>query len=226
MTFEIYDTLTNLQRRFAGYLMLMTYRYSNLCVKSDPSAMLSTNVIVDEAEQTIEKVAKVAIPNSYQFYLLPLDNCLIPAICKGVLAEHPEFRQEIQDDPDSEGMKMVVLTVPPVDKNRKDAMLDMVDALYKDCDLRMKADFDIAAAKATALALPLPKETQDETKDEFQKMYDQHVEMAKTAKEDKVKEIEEAYAHFCEENDKEEKKAQEESDSKGEDNMFKMTLDS
>jgi len=227
MTFEILNSLNGLENKLMGYTALLSYRYLNLCVKSTPVSLLSTKVIIDGKESNLEKVAKVAVPNDTQLYLVPIEKTLIPHICKAVLLEHPEFKHEIQDASASGdgSQQMIVLTVPPVDKDRKDAILDMVDALYKDCDVRMKAEYDLTAAKISVSSLPLPEESRKEAKEELKKLYDNFVNAANQTKEDKVKEVNDAYAHYCEEHKEEESRTMEDREAKGTDSVFKMTLD-
>lgn len=232
MTFKILDILKDMEGRLYGYCALLGYRYINICVKPEPVALLSTSVIIDDNPYEIEKVAKVARPDDSCLQIIPMDQCLIPNICQAILLEHPEFRLDLVDDPgakaesdDSPAPKIIVLTVPPVDKDRKDTMLDLVNALYEDCDKRMKLDFDVAATKAGIAAISLPKETQDETKMEFENSYNNFVEQAKKYKENKIKEIEEAYARYCEENEANESKKKEEKDAEGQESVFKMPLD-
>lgn len=231
MTFQILDILNNMQGRLYGYCTLLAYRYMNICVKPDPVSLLSVKVVIDENEYEIEKVAQLAKPDDTCLHLIPIDQDLIPHICKAILLEHPEFKLDLVDDPsakkesdDKPAPKIIVLTVPPVDKDRKDTMLDLVNALYEDCDKRMKLDFDVAATKAGVAAATLPKETQDETKKEFEDAYNSFVEKVKAQKESKTKEIEDAYERWCKSDDSNENKINEEKAAKGVDAAFKMQL--
>ena len=158
MTFQISNIISDLQSRLLGYCTLLTYRYMNLCVKAEPAALLSAVVVLDDFEYPLEKVSSVAIEDEVKYHMYPIDKNLIPQICKAILQEHPEFRQEVVDE-------TIVFTVPPVDKDRKDDMEDLVDALFKDCQTRMKADFGVSSVKAVTAAAALPEETQKEAKD-------------------------------------------------------------
>lgn len=230
MTFQILNIYNDLSGRLYGYYILLSYRYLNLCVKPEPASLLSASVNIDEEQYELEKVVQVAMPDDSCLQLVPMDNSLIPNICQAILLEHPEFKLDVQDDlsakkDDSPAPKMIVLTVPPIDKDRKDALLDMVNALYDDCDKRMKFDFDIFSAKAGIASVTLPKESQDETKKEFEELYGSFVEKAKAQKDTKTKEIEDAYSRWCEANGRDEKKEMEDKAAKGEEAAFKMLLD-
>ena len=232
MTFQILDILNNMESRLYGYCALLAYRYMNICVKPEPVSLLSTSVIIDDKPYDIEKVAKVMLPDDKSLQLIPVEQSLIPDITQAILLEHPEFKLDIVDDPsakresdDAFVPKMIVLTVPPVDKDGKKSMLDLVDALYQDCDKRMKLDFDVEAAKAGVAAITLPEETQKETKKAFEDSYNNFVEQVKKYRENKTKEIEDAYALWCEENGNNEKKEREEKEAENRDAAFKMALD-
>lgn len=232
MTFQILDILNKMEDRLYGFCTLLAYRYMNICVKPEPVSLLSSKVIIDDNYYQLEDVLKVVKPDDSCLQLLPIDQLLIPNICEAILLEHPEFKLDIVDDPytgkgsdDRPAPKIIVLTVPPVDKDRKDDMLDMVNALYEDCDKRMKLDFDVSAAKAGMAAITLPKETQDETRKAFEDSYNNFVEQAKKYKENKIKEIEDAYKRWCEANEGDERKEKEDEEAKGRDAVYKMSLD-
>lgn len=230
MTFQILDILNNMESRLYGYCTLLSYRYMNICVKPEPVSLLSTSVIIDDNAYELEKVTKVVKPDDDSLQIIPVEQSLIPDITKAILLEHPEFKLDIVDDPyakkesdDALVPKMIVLTVPPVDKDGKKSMLDLVDALYQDCDKRMKLDFDVEAAKAGVAAIALPEETQKETKKAFEDSYNNFVKQAEKYKENKIKEIEDAYALWCAENGNNEKKEEKEAEDR--DAAFKMSLD-
>ena len=232
MTFQILDILNNMESRLYGYCALLSYRYMNICVKPEPVSLLSASVIIDDNPYELEKVAKLAKPDDDSLQIIPMEQSLIPDITKAILLEHPEFKLDIVDDPfakresdDAIAPKMIVLTVPPVDKDVKKSMLDLVNALYQDCDKRMKLDFDVAAAKAGVAAITLSEETQKETKKTFEDSYNNFVKQAEKYKENKTEEIEEAYARWCEENGNNEKKEKEEKEAENRDAAFKMSLD-
>lgn len=232
MTFQILDILNNMESRLYGYCTLLGYRYMNICVKPEPVSLLSTSVIIDDNPYELEKVSKVVRPDDDSLQIIPVEQSLIPDITQAILLEHPEFKLDIVDDPsakresdDAFVPKMIVLTVPPVDEDGKKSMLDLVNALYQDCDKRMKADFGVAVGKAGVAAITLPEETQKETKKAFEDSYNNFVEQVKKYRENKTKEIEDAYARWCVENGNNEKKEREEKEAENRDAAFKMALD-
>lgn len=229
MTFQILNILKELEGRLYGYCTLLAYRYMNLCVKPEPASLLSSSVIIDENEYEIEKVVQVAMPDEDSLQLIPIDQSLIPNICQAILLEHPEFKLDVVDNllakkADRPAPKMIDLTVPPVDKDRKDVLMDLVNSLYDDCDKRMKFDFDVFSAKMGIAAATLPKETREEAKKEFEDTYNSFVEKTKALKEKKTKEIEDAHARWCQSDGINEDKSNEDKAAKGEDAAFKMPL--
>lgn len=203
----------------------------NLCVKSEPASLLSSSVFIDDGEYELEKVIKLAKPDDSSLQLFPIDQVLIPNICQAILKEHPEFKQELVDNPfekksdDGSAPKMIVLTMPPVDEDRKKDLLDMVNALHKDCEKRMEFEYTVFSASGGAAAITLPKETKEETKKEFEDTYKSFVDLAGKYKENKTKEIEDAYSRWCETNEGNERKEKEEEEAKGQDAVYKMSLE-
>ena len=218
MTFEISNIINELQSRLMGYCALLTYRYMNLCVKAEPAALLSAEVNVGGAAYPLEKVASVAIEDNTRYRLYPMDKNLVPEIVKAMKEEHPEFKADIDGE-------TIVFTVPPVDKDRKDALNDLVDALHKDCESRMKLDFGVSTAKVAVAVAALSKEEQDGAKEDLKKAYDGMVSRSGQLKDNKIKEIEAAYSAWCDEHEKNEEAKEEKARAEGLDNVFKMTLE-
>lgn len=221
------------KNRMSGYVALTNYRYMNLCVDAEPAALLSINIELDNTTYTMEEVADVAKPQDNQFAILPKDSSkeVFLAISKGIMATHPEFKQDVKDlddeddeNSDDEGnggginnvegedmsSKYILLTMPEINKDRHDFIIEGVDSLQKEC----LAKLDIVMQEQTQkIAIKLKgaeaKEI-DEAKNTLQEFYDKHKELLEQYSNNKKEEVEKAYQRYQEEQDADENKRQEE----------------
>ena len=140
MRIAIKSFIHEMEGRLNGYVTLLIYRYANLCVKAQPMALLSAEIIDDEVGvMKIEHVAGVTMPDEYHLRLVPFDSRIIFPLCKAIKKEHPEFKQELvmpEDGADDE-QRHLILTMPVVNKDRRDALLQSVDTLYDGCKAKM-----------------------------------------------------------------------------------------
>ena len=83
--------LENLEKQLAGYQYLLNYRYHNLCVKADPTALLPVTIKINGEDQDIEQVADVATPDDFHFQILPKMTNSLDEINDGVLSAHPDL---------------------------------------------------------------------------------------------------------------------------------------
>ena len=66
MKIAIESLIHEMEGRLSGYVTLLVYRYANLCIKAQPMALLSAQIIDEEmGEMTIEQVAGVTIPDEF-----------------------------------------------------------------------------------------------------------------------------------------------------------------
>lgn len=218
--------LDQLKAKLNGYVALLVYRYANLCVEANPIALLPVEVEVEGEMQRIEDVAKVAVQEKYHFAVVP--NCeedLYP-LGKAIMKTHPEFKQEVKtldgyDEGDPEG-QYLYYTMPEVNKDRRNAMLQAVDGFYDECVEKMsKAEQDCTTQLAKILADSSPAE-QEKTAGMVKQIVDQFNDMRDQNKEDKKKEIEDAYAEYQAKQAEKEAQQQEEQQEKG--NPMQMNL--
>lgn len=202
MNTELFVMLDQFQARLDKKLALMQLRFANACVKADPASLLSVSVDCDSRIMYIENACDIVKKDDDKFFLVPQDESYLQAISDAVKAEHPEFKQEvfsIKISPDKEMEALVLLlTVPPVDKNRHDILIKAVDG-YKDV---FEKSVEVEKAMITTkLALKLAnasKEESDEVDEVLNKGVDEKKEKAGKLAEDKKKEIDEAYQRYLE----------------------------
>lgn len=203
MKIAIETLIHEMEGRLGGYVTLLVYRYANLCIKAQPMALLSALVIDEEqGEMNIEKVAGVVIQDEYHLKLVPFDPRFNFPLCKAIKKEHPEFKQELvtPSNPSDEKERYLILTMPEVNKDRHDALIDSVNVLYDGCKAKMDKTSAKYRVKLEQKIVTLPTdEERDEAKDALEKSISSHLDVIDTVKADKIQEIEEAYQRYLDE---------------------------
>ena len=209
-----------MEGKLNGYVTLLTYRYANLCVKAQPLALLSAEIIDEElGVQTIEKVAGVSVPDEYHLKLIPFASRFNFPLCKAIKKEHPEFKQDLikPEDASDEDERYLILTMPEVNKDRYDALIDSVDLLYDGCKTKMdKTIADYQGKLEKRIATLSSEDERNEAKTVFESKVKTYMDLIDTVKADKVKEIEEAYQRYLTEQTAQEAQAQEDKAARGE----------
>lgn len=229
--------LNNAQQRQMGYVTVMSYAYCNLCVKADASSLLGVEVAMSGMPLHIEDMADVYVHTLKEdgdetiIDLFPKEANYLGLLAQGVFKAHPEIKQSVEtypdvteedkDDPDA---KFLRLTMPEVDKNRRDVLMKAIDALDEKCKLQLEVVKTKTTAKLMVLGVkPIPKEAvqsvaaahlsalgtapqpkgeegpKKEEEDPFAKFEEQHAQydqMRDNLTNDKKKEVEDAYQQF------------------------------
>ena len=231
--------------RMSGYVALTNYRYMNLCVNAEPASLLCVNVELDDTTYNMEEVAAVAKPKDDQFAILPKDSSkeLFLAIGKGIMASHPEFKQEVKDldeedesgDGEGNGIsnimnsddmsnKYILLTMPEINGDRHDIIIDGVDSLQKECIAKLDAVMQEYTQKFAIKLKGADVKEVDEAKDNLQGLYDQHKELLEEYSNNKKEEVEKAYQRYQEEQDASENERQEEAAARNEEASQSMRM--
>lgn len=220
MRIAIKSFIHEMEGRLNGYVTLLIYRYANLCVKAQPMALLSAEIIDDEVGvMKIEHVAGVTMPDEYHLRLVPFDSRIIFPLCKAIKKEHPEFNQElvIPEDGADDEQRHLILTMPVVNKDRRDALLQSVDTLYDGCKAKMDKTCAEYRLKLEKKIIVLPSDDErNEAKDALEAAIKNYQGLVDTTKADKVKEIEEAYQRYLDEQTSKRNKADEAAAARGE----------
>ena len=148
---SIETLIDEMKTKMSGYVVLLQYRYMNLCVKAEAAALLSITVIDEEGEEKdLEAVASAALGNEYQFEIYPNDKKMTYAISRGIKEAHPEFKIDIRTEDDGNASeedddqeKVIVCTMPEVNKDRHDTLMDGVGTLYDQCKAKLDANHAI-----------------------------------------------------------------------------------
>ena len=191
-----------LQEKLQGYIGMMFIGYANLCVKVEPVSLLTISVDVEGELQNLENVATIGQKDEYQLMIIPHLDEDLPAIGKGIFNAHPEFKQEQEkmevDMPDGKKRQTpyILVTMPEVDKNRRDALKQAADALYNDTKVKMDTAISQSDAKIAAMSVDEKPEDVNNIKEsmkEKKEMWDKHRDKIH---DDKLKEIDEGYQHY------------------------------
>ena len=196
---SIVTLLEQAKRKMSGYAALLNYRFQNLSVKAEAEALLSFSAQVMGQEMPIEKVARARLAEGRddQFEIYPLDNSLLLPIIKGLYVAHPEYKIETpqaegSDDPEE---RFILATMPEVDDNRHDLLMDGVSTLSDACDSAIEGTFTVYSGKIAAQLAQMPEEL-DEAKKALESIHDQHKDLCKQFRDQKEKEIEDAHQEY------------------------------
>ena len=190
-----------LQEKLQGYIGMMFIGYANMCVKVEPVSLLTISVDVEGDLKKLEDVATIGQKDEYQLMIIPHLDEDLPAIGQGIFNAHPEFKQEQEkmeiEMPDGKKRQTpyILVTMPEVDKNRRDALKQAADALYNDTKVKMDTAIAQSDAKIAAMSVDEKPEDVDNIKaslKEKKEMWDKHRDQMH---DDKLREIEDGYQH-------------------------------
>lgn len=186
------------QGKMGGYLALLMFRYSNLCVKAELGSLIPVTIQKDFEDHNLEEFADTGIPNDYQLSVFPKDPKDRDDIIAGIFEAHPEFKMQIvsADGSDKEEMKYLLYTMPDVDKDRRDFLLNAVKGLCEECKARIDMTYGKYKARFVELLVSLPPEEADEANQKLEDAYKLHKEKAEEILDTKRDEIEDAYFHY------------------------------
>ena len=220
---SIENLIDEMKTKMSGYVVLLQYRYMNLCVKAEAAALLSITVIDEEGEEKdLEAVASAALGNEYQFEIYPNDKKMTYAISRGIKEAHPEFKIDIRTEDggnaaeDDDQEKVIVCTMPEVNKDRHDTLMDGVSTLYDQCKAKLDANHAIYKTRLTAKLVGSLEEDIKEAENKLEEVYGKHGEIAQQCKENKEKEIEEAYQRYLNDQTAKQTAADEKAAARGE----------
>lgn len=226
-----YDKLAD---KLANYVGAMKYRFMNLCVKSEPVALITVKIMIEGELKKIEDCCKVSKDDDYHFKLFPKYDEDMPAVRMGVARVHPEFKQEEKSIkmqvPDGTGkvvdydVKYLELTMPEVDDDRYDVLKEGVKAVYDDCKFQMEFANSRSKTKFAELAPTETKENLDTLDAELDKLNKQWDEQRDRLYEQKMNEVNAAYEKWLVSKGKDEIAQMELEDAEGNDVTTRMKL--
>ena len=226
----------SLGEKYTNYIGIMDFRFRNLCIKSDPMALLSVKVLIEGELQNIEQCADVGKDNDYQFMVFPKYEEDLGQIAKGILEVHSEFKVEGKTMPiesvDENGndqtvdVKYLLLTMPVVNDDRYKVLKDGVDAIYQDCIIQMESANNISKAKFAELAPGETKEDLDKLDKELKRLNKQWNEQRDKIHQAKLDDIEEAHNKWLAEQAEQMQQRTEQENARGEEAAHSMKMNS
>jgi ribosome recycling factor len=190
--------LKTFEKKLGSYHYLLTFRYSNLCVKADPMSLLPVTVTVGNMQRNIEEVAEVVQMDDFHLAVMPKRMDVIRDVQEGIFEAHPEFKISLEQmEEDQADSKFLLCEMPPVDKKRHDLLTEATKSLYEECKARMDAIL-LEEKKIFVELLAEEPESLKETVDQLNKKYSDAVSDIQELRDKKLDEIEEAYAKYLE----------------------------
>lgn len=154
---EIEKYEDGLAAQLDSYRRIIDFRYKNLLVKACAEQMLPVEVEnPDEGMVPLETVAMLGITADDQFTIITNDPDMLTNVQRGIFKTHPLIKQEVvepnlDDNEEMQGVmqaaeqalghkpepvKTLLLTLPPMTKERRDVVKGAVDTLKKSCKLK------------------------------------------------------------------------------------------
>lgn len=174
----VYREFDQYGEEFSGHCARFAYRLMNFCVKAEEVSLLPIEALIDGDLVKLDDCSIVGKKDDYTFMIIPNFAEDMAAIAQGVMMEHPEFKQSIEemtlDTVDEEGQSIkkdihyLLLKMPVVDDERYKVLKDGVEVVYNDC----KAAMELANAKGEANITPLLVGESDEDIEKLKKVRD------------------------------------------------------
>lgn len=195
----IESEIKSFDKKLGSYQYLLTFRYSNLCVKADPMSLLPVTVTVGSLERNIEEVAQVVQMDDFHLSVIPKHMDVLLDVQQGIFEAHPEFIMTIEQmDEDDADSKFVYCEIPPVDKPRHDLLTEGTKSLYEECKARMDAIM-IEEKKSFVELLADDPTSLQEVIDQVNEKHSNAISDIQELRDKKLEEIETAYEKYLEE---------------------------
>lgn len=189
--------------KLSTQVSMMKYRLMNLCIKSEPVALLPIQVFIEGEAQYLEKCATIGKSDEYHFEILPKYEEDMKSIMQAVMRAHPEFKQSIQtiqvESSDANGesknkdVHYLQLTMPEVNDDRYDVLNEAVKLVYNECKAQMDAINATAKPKFAELAQFEDDDDKELLKKGLEKQKAEWDEKCEGLYNNKLKEIEDAH---------------------------------
>ena len=162
--------LNDTQQKMGAYLSLLDLRYRNLCVKSEPLALLPVTVDTGDEQLNLEDVANVSKPNDFQLAIYPNTPNFMQDIIRGVFDAHPEFKLDIRDmNEDRKNQEMEKENQKVQETDQEDTTIEEEGSEFQSseeeepdmCDLGLDDVFDEDSPETKYLLYTMPEVNKD-----------------------------------------------------------------
>lgn len=192
MRIKVIDLIKESQTLFSAHAMSYCYKMMNLCLTSDPAAMLSFKVNCEGKLYNLDDIATVALPDDKHYLIYPTIKDFAPYIIKAMIKPHPEFKSEILEEDEKNPFRILV-TVPDVDDDRHDLLLDAIDSLTKETETNMNLLNKKYLGRIMGVIPLTALEELNEAKDNLNQIQDYFKDLCDKQHKKKLEEVEIAY---------------------------------
>ncbi len=223
-----------LSESLSNYSTMFGYNLKNLCIKAEEVSLLPVQVMVEGEMQNLEKCTVIARKDEYSFMIFPKYEEDMLAVAQGIMAVHPEFKQEEatmkvdtldeNHQPTETDAHYILITMPEVDDDRYDVLKKAVDALYESCKKQMEGANVNADVKLAPLTVDDTPENMRLIKAERDKLNQQWNEHRDGLYHEKLAEIEEAHDKWLTQRAENERQQKEKDDARGDQVTYSMRM--
>lgn len=195
------------------------YRLKNLCVKAEEVSLLPIEVLIEGELQKLEECSVIGKPDEYSFMIFPKFDEDMVMIGQSIMVAHPEFKQEVKSmkvdtvdakgDPAEADARYILLTMPEVDDDRYDVLMDGTKVCYDQCKVEMEAAVAKADARFAELMALESEEDQEKLKNGIEALKKQWNDHRDNLYKEKQQEIDDAHNKWLTERDAKKQKMQE-----------------
>ncbi len=93
----VYIEFDQYGEELSGHCARFAYRLMNFCVKAEEVALLPIEAMIDGDLVKLDECSIVGRKDDYTFMIIPNFAEDMPAIAQGVMMEHPEFKQSMEE---------------------------------------------------------------------------------------------------------------------------------
>ena len=182
---------------------VFSFQLKNLCVKADPVSLLDMKVLINGEFQELEKCTTIGRKDEFTFAIAPHYGEDMPALMRAIFKAHPEFKQEIskmtvktkdlKGNSKDQEVPYILVTMPEVNDDRYDLLIDGVNLCYDKCKALMEAAVAKSEAKFAQLLIGEGDDARDELKDSIDLLKDEWFKKRDQTRDEKLQEIEDAY---------------------------------
>lgn len=224
---KVTELFEEAKMKMNGYAMLLNFHLANLCIKADPMALLSATIIIEGNEMNLEDVATVSLADERTFAITPKEPDYLFPVCKAIKLEHPEFEMEEKTEKNeitNEEETVIYYTMPTVNEDRRDVCMDYIKVRYEAITAKMEVVFSSHTAKIVSKMVGTSAEQLDAVKEKLQEIYDWHMNLCKQFREEKEKEVEDAYQEYLKTATEKTKQTEEKKAAEGKEAMFSINM--
>lgn len=189
--------------KMSGNSVHYFFQMSDISIKVNPTAFLSTTVLVDSKENNLEDVCDIYQADEYKVSIVPKSPKYIIAIIKALKLSHPEYRLEdasYMDESKGEEVRYLECHMADVNDDRYDIYKDAINTKYDAVMSKLKLmsqEVKVSVGRELAGA---PIEVIKLYNDKIANIESSSYKSCETTRDTKLKEIEDGHKEYLEKN--------------------------